>query len=53
MIDDLIAYVFGPDEVLLIPNAANATTVAAVLAERCTGRGRDLLSLDSGRNLPT
>ena len=33
VIDDLIAYVIAPDQVLLIPNAANATTVAAVLAE--------------------
>ncbi|MCL1841972.1 MAG: glycine cleavage system aminomethyltransferase GcvT [Propionibacteriaceae bacterium] len=33
VVDDLIAYLFGPDDVLLIPNAANATTVAARLAE--------------------
>jgi aminomethyltransferase len=33
IIDDLIAYLFGPDDVLLIPNAANAATVAARLAD--------------------
>ncbi len=31
VVDDLIAYVTGPDEVLLVPNAANAAGVAAVL----------------------
>ena len=31
VVDDLIAYVTGPDEVLLVPNAANAAAVAAVL----------------------
>lgn len=33
VIDDLIAYVYSPDDVLLIPNAANAARVAEVLAE--------------------
>ena len=32
VVDDLIAYVTGPDEVLLVPNAANAAAVAATLA---------------------
>jgi aminomethyltransferase len=32
VVDDLIAYVTGPDELLLVPNAANAAGVAAVLA---------------------
>ena len=31
VVDDLIAYVTGPDEVLLVPNAANAAAVAATL----------------------
>ena len=31
VVDDLIAYVTGPDEVLLVPNAANAAAVAAEL----------------------
>ena len=31
MVDDLIAYVTGPDELLLVPNAANAAAVAAAL----------------------
>lgn len=33
VIDDLIAYVIADDDVLLVPNAANATTVAEVLAQ--------------------
>ncbi len=33
VIDDLIAYRFSDDEVFLIPNAANAATVAAALAQ--------------------
>jgi aminomethyltransferase len=32
VVDDLIAYLIGPDEVFLIPNAANAGTVVATLA---------------------
>jgi aminomethyltransferase len=32
VVDDLIAYLFGPDEVFLIPNAANCALVAARLA---------------------
>jgi len=31
VVDDLIAYLVGPEEVLLVPNAANAATVAATL----------------------
>jgi aminomethyltransferase len=31
VVDDLIAYVTGPDELLLVPNAANAAAVAADL----------------------
>ncbi len=31
VVDDLIAYLVGPDELLLVPNAANAATVAALL----------------------
>ena len=31
VVDDLIAYVTGPDELLLVPNAANAAAVAATL----------------------
>ena len=31
VVDDLIAYVTGPDDVLLVPNAANAAGVAAAL----------------------
>jgi aminomethyltransferase len=33
VLDDLIAYVFDDDHVFLIPNAANAATVAAMLTE--------------------
>ena len=29
MIDDLIVYLHGPDDVLLVPNAANAAEVLA------------------------
>lgn len=32
VVDDMIAYLVGPEEVLLIPNAANATEVAQLLA---------------------
>ncbi len=32
VVDDLIAYVTGPDDVLLVPNAANAAAVSATLA---------------------
>ena len=32
VVDDLIAYLYGPDEVFLIPNAANCAVVAARLA---------------------
>ena len=31
VVDDLIAYLTGPDELLLVPNAANAAAVAAAL----------------------
>ncbi|HQV20585.1 MAG TPA: glycine cleavage system protein T, partial [Gordonia sp. (in: high G+C Gram-positive bacteria)] len=31
VIDDLIAYLVGPDEVFLVPNAANTATVVAAL----------------------
>ena len=31
VVDDLIAYVTGPDDVLLVPNAVNAAAVAAAL----------------------
>jgi aminomethyltransferase len=31
VVDDLIAYLVGPDELLLVPNAANAAAVAALL----------------------
>ncbi len=33
VVDDLIAYVVSPDRVLLIPNAANASTVAGLLKQ--------------------
>ena len=33
VVDDLIAYVRGEDEVFLIPNAANTTTVMSLLAD--------------------
>jgi aminomethyltransferase len=33
VLDDLIVYLVGPDEVLAVPNAANAMAVAARLAE--------------------
>jgi len=33
VIDDLIAYLFAPDDVLLIPNAANTAAVAEALAD--------------------
>ncbi|WIY81692.1 glycine cleavage system aminomethyltransferase GcvT [Propionimicrobium sp. PCR01-08-3] len=36
-IDDLIAYLHDDDDVLLIPNAANASTVAQVLADGAPG----------------
>lgn len=32
IVDDLIAYLYGPDEVLLVPNAANTAAVVARLA---------------------
>jgi len=35
VVDDLIAYLFGPDDVHLIPNAANTATVAARLQDGC------------------
>jgi aminomethyltransferase len=33
VVDDLIAYLGGPDDVLLVPNAANAAAVAALLRD--------------------
>ncbi|GAA1849725.1 glycine cleavage system aminomethyltransferase GcvT [Pseudonocardia ailaonensis] len=48
VVDDLIAYLVGPDEVLLVPNAANSAAVAALLREAApagvtiTDRHRDL-----------
>lgn len=33
IVDDMIAYLFGPDEVLLVPNAANAAEVTRRLRE--------------------
>ncbi|WP_442918834.1 glycine cleavage system aminomethyltransferase GcvT [Leucobacter sp. USHLN153] len=37
IIDDLISYRLGDDEYLVVPNAGNALTVAAALAERAAG----------------
>ncbi|MGB7962887.1 MAG: glycine cleavage system aminomethyltransferase GcvT [Propionicimonas sp.] len=37
VVDDMIAYRFSDSEVLLIPNAANTTTVAALLAGAAPG----------------
>ena len=34
VVDDLIVYLHGPDDVLLVPNAANAAEVLARLADR-------------------
>ncbi|SNT23038.1 glycine cleavage system aminomethyltransferase GcvT [Rhodococcoides kyotonense] len=34
VVDDLIAYFVGPDEVFLIPNAANTAAVVAALSEK-------------------
>jgi aminomethyltransferase len=34
VVDDLIVYLHGPDDVLLVPNAANAAAVLARLADR-------------------
>jgi aminomethyltransferase len=51
VVDDLIAYLVGPDDVLLVPNAANAAEVAALLAAaapegvRVTDRHDDLAVL--------
>ena len=48
VVDDLIAYLDGPDSVLLVPNAANSAAVAALLREAApadltiTDRHRDL-----------
>jgi aminomethyltransferase len=33
VVDDLIAYLVSPDDVLLVPNAANSATVASLLAD--------------------
>ena len=33
VVDDLIAYLHGPDDVLLVPNAANAAEIVARLTE--------------------
>ena len=40
MVDDLIVYLHGPDDVLLVPNAANAAEVLGRLADEAPGRGR-------------
>ena len=40
VVDDLIVYLHGPDDVLLVPNAANAAEVLRRLAGRRPGRGR-------------
>jgi aminomethyltransferase len=32
VVDDMIAYLFGPDEVFVIPNAANTATVVDIIA---------------------
>jgi aminomethyltransferase len=37
VIDDLIAYYVGPDEVFLVPNAANTAAVVAALQEAAPG----------------
>jgi aminomethyltransferase len=48
VVDDLIAYLDGPDSVLLVPNAANSAAVAAMLTDAApegitiTDRHRDL-----------
>ena len=44
VVDDLIAYVFGPDDVLLIPNAGNAARVNSVIAEMV---GNDIEVIDA------
>ena len=38
VVDDLISYLIGPDEVFLIPNASNTTTVGRAAGRRGTGR---------------
>ncbi|WP_182560422.1 glycine cleavage system aminomethyltransferase GcvT [Microlunatus kandeliicorticis] len=51
VVDDMIAYLRSPDDVFLVPNAANGATVAAVLAEavgdgvRVTDRHHDFAVL--------
>jgi aminomethyltransferase len=51
VLDDVIVYLVGPDEVLAVPNAANAATVAALLRDAApagigiTDRHRDLAVL--------
>ncbi|WP_115789229.1 glycine cleavage system aminomethyltransferase GcvT [Arthrobacter silvisoli] len=37
IIDDLLTYRFGPEKYLVVPNAGNAPTVAAELAQRAEG----------------
>ena len=37
VVDDLIVYLFGNDHVLLVPNAANTTTVSAALGDGLPG----------------
>jgi aminomethyltransferase len=37
VVDDLLAYLVGPDETLLVPNAANAPAVAALLRAAAPG----------------
>lgn len=37
VLDDLICYLSGPDQVLLVPNAANAATVVGLLAAAAPG----------------
>ena len=39
VIDDLVVYRPGPEEFLVVANAANAPVVLAELRERCTGEG--------------
>ena len=39
VLDDLVVYRSGPEEFLVVANAANAAVVAAALAERCAQEG--------------
>jgi aminomethyltransferase len=51
VVDDLIVYRTGDEDLLVVANAANAPTVANLLRERCAGEGVEVVDETTGTAL--